>query len=879
MKHHYLFKTAFAFLLCLSSLIKAQSGINGLLTNYCVNSPTSALSTTLTGGYFSGNGVIGTVFSPSLAGPGTHTITYGTCTGSYAITSGTGSIGGFTPVVNTTTTGPETPNQVSLGDDQTSGVCNIGFTFNFYCNSYTQFYISSNGFIMFNNGPQGCCTGQVLPSTTTPNDVIAPAWEDWNPGAGGSINYSTIGSAPTRTLLVNYINVPHFGSGGGPLTVQIKLMETTNIIEFHTTSMVTDGGGHTMGLEDVSGLAADVALGRNSSATWSAANELVRFTPIMGVQVTQTTVVSPSTINVVGTTSICAGQSTSLTASGNTTYTWSTGSNNAGVSVNPTSTTSYTVSGTNAFGCIANAVTTVTVFNGLPVLSVNSSTNSTCLGQTVALTASGAPNYTWSNGVPNGTAFTPTNTTTYVVIGGNSCGTSTAAVTVTVAPLPISVLASPSVICAGSTTSLTAVSTATTYTWMPVNLNTPGISVSPTISTIYTVSASDGICSGTNTLSILANPIPTINSTISSSVVCSGESVTLTATGGLSYVWSPVTSTGSMVVATVNGPTLFSVIGYNSFSCSATSNQVVITNPSPTINIAASDNLICTGSSVTLTASGASTYTWNTGSNSTIISDSPASTTIYTVTGSAANCSSSQTIQVGVFAPSVAISGQTAICTGATATLTASGADNYTWDNGSPVPVINVNPTSTTIYTVSATTASGNIVCPSSQTFQLLVNPNPTVSVVPTRTFMCLKETNTLTASGAGTYSWNTNATTPTIAITSSVATTLNFTVTGTSPQGCTNVKTIQVKVNGCTGIEETENGNGFVLYPNPNNGKFTIEINTDATLTLVNELGQLIRTFQLNSANHHKAEIDQLPPGIYFLQGQDVHAKVIVEK
>ena len=869
-----------AGLLSLTALVQAQVTFTGLSPNYCVNSPNAVLSTTATGGSFSGIGVIGSVFSPSIAGPGTFTVTYGTCPGSYAITTGTGTTGGYSPTPIPTGT---TESGVNLTDDAMSGACNIGFSFDFYCNTYTQFYISSNGFITFaNNGNNGCCNGQFLPNGAAPFNLIAPCWTDLNPGVGGSISYITLGTAPTRTCIIKYFQVPNFGSGGSPLTTQIKLMETTNIIEFHTTSYGSDNSHvHTMGIENAAGSVAHVVSGRNAATGWNVTNELVRFTPVLNPLATQTTVVSPATISVVGNNSICAGSNATLSALGNTTYTWSTGSNNANITVSPASTTSYSVSGTNSVGCVANSVITVTVFNGTPVVSATTSTNSACLGQTVMLTANGAPNYTWTNGVTNGVPFTPTGTVTYVVTGGNACGTATAAVTVTVAPLPVSIIAQPSLVCAGSASSLTAVSTATTYTWVPVNLNTPGITVNPTVSTIYTVLVSDGVCSGSKTISVLANPIPTINSTISSSVVCSGQSVTLTASGGLSYLWTPGNLTGSVVVATVTGPTLFQVIGYNSFSCSAASNQVVITNPSPTISIAASDNLICGGAAVTLTASGATTYTWNNGSNTSTITDTPGSTTIYTISGTTSNCSSTQTIQIGVFTPSVAVTGQTAICSGATATLIASGADNYTWNNGSPAPIQNVTPASTTIYTVSATTASGNIVCPSSATFQVLVNPNPTVSVVPTRTFMCIKESNTLTASGvgtSGTYSWSTGATGPTVALTSSVATTLNFTVTGTDANGCRNAKVIQVKVNGCTAIAELDPSKGFVIYPNPNNGSFHIELNEASTLLLSNELGQLVKAIEFNEQNQFKVNVQNLSPGIYFISGSGIKAKIIVE-
>ena len=103
--------------------------------------------------------------------------------------------------------------QVTLPDDALTGALNIGFPFNFYCNTYTQFYISSNGFITFSvNSGNGCCSGQLIPNAGAPNNLISAAWTDLDPGVGGSITYATIGSSPTRSLLVKYINVPIYGS-------------------------------------------------------------------------------------------------------------------------------------------------------------------------------------------------------------------------------------------------------------------------------------------------------------------------------------------------------------------------------------------------------------------------------------------------------------------------------------------------------------------------------------------------------------------------------------------------------------------------------------------------------------------------------------------
>jgi hypothetical protein len=175
---------------------------------------------------------------------------------------------------------PGSGTSVALSSDQVSSDLPLGFNFNFYCNNYNQFRISSNGFLTFpNETDAGCCSGQALPDNSSPNNLIAFAWEDLIPSAGGTIEYFTTGIAPYRALVVNFTQIEHNGGGGNfKVTSQVVLYESTNIIEIHTTIMPSDGGNHTMGIEDLLGNNATVVSGRNSS-DWSALNEGIRFTP------------------------------------------------------------------------------------------------------------------------------------------------------------------------------------------------------------------------------------------------------------------------------------------------------------------------------------------------------------------------------------------------------------------------------------------------------------------------------------------------------------------------------------------------------------------------------------------------------------------------
>jgi hypothetical protein len=138
--------------------------------------------------------------------------------------------------------------------------------------------VSSNGFISFDAGAgAGCCTGQSLPNVAQPNNLIAFAWEDLNPSLGGTVSYSTVGSAPNRILVVQFSNIQHYG-GGNPVTSQVLLYESSNAIEIHTGSMPSDGGSHTMGIENSGGTQAVSVTSRNASS-WTVTNDYVRFEP------------------------------------------------------------------------------------------------------------------------------------------------------------------------------------------------------------------------------------------------------------------------------------------------------------------------------------------------------------------------------------------------------------------------------------------------------------------------------------------------------------------------------------------------------------------------------------------------------------------------
>ena len=602
--------------------------------------------------------------------------------------------------------------------------------------------------------------------------------------------------------------------------------------------------------------------------------------------ITSTLAITPSytlaggLINISGPSSICANNTITLTTNATGTYSWNTAATSSFIVVSPSITTSYSVAQTNTIGCNSVALITVTVNSTVPIISINSSTNSICPTNTVILTAAGAINYTWTGGVSNGVAFSPLATSNYTVTGSNGCGTSTALTSVTVTPLPVIAISSSSAVCSGNTATLSA-GGALTYTWMPGNILGPNIIVSPLVSVIYTLTGTTPVCAGVYTLSLIAKPNPTVTTSASNSIICAGAQVTLTAFGASTYTWQSGPTISSSLVVSPIAPTAYQVSGTNSLGCTSNSTQVVIVNPSPIINVIASETLICAGGSSTLTASGGSNYTWNFGPTTAAVVVSPTANTVYSVTSAGVGCNTTQTISVDVFTQTLTVSNSTAICMGSSVTLNASGGTTYLWSNGGTGSSIFVYPSVSTLYTVSAVTVINNMSCNSTGSVNLTINPNPTVTAVLTRSVICRGESTILTANGANTYVWNNTATTQSFAVNPIINT--NYTVTGTNLNGCKGTATVQIKVNTCTGISELNNQNGLTIYPNPNNGEFIIESQVNINLELINELGQFVRLIKLSEANNRKINISELSNGIYFLIGKKdnlkVKQKIIVTK
>ncbi len=526
---------------------------------------------------------------------------------------------------------------------------------------------------------------------------------------------------------------------------------------------------------------------------------------------------------ILGATSTCQGNTVNLVASASGgsgfTYLWSTGATGNNVVVQPTATTTYSVTATNSVGGTATASRTITV-NPRPTPSV-SGVNDICQGTSTSLTATGGAAYTWNTGQATAqvNVFPPV-TTTYTVTATSSLGcTATTTYTVTVRSLPqiqnVQALSPNS--CQINNGSIAVFATAT----FPIeySLNSGAWQTSNLFSNLgpgsYTVRVryQGGLCLVTypSTLVLTAPSAPNVN-LLGASTICAGTSVNLVATGAADYTWSNG-ATGNVVNVSNGG--IYSVTGTATNGCTSIATKTLTELTSPTVGITGTDTICIGGGAGTLVATGADTYFWNTGISGPIISIT--SSGYYQVTGTNSNgCSNIAGFTVvSQLPPNATLNGPAVVCQGTSTTLTAGGGVSYLWNNGQTTQTITVTPSSSpSVFTVTVTDATG---CTGSQSVPVLPAPSPII--VFSNSTICETESTTLTASGGGTYQWVTGETTPTIVV--SPTATTNYFVTVTTPSGCVGVTNVTVNVRPLPVISNVIHSNPTTC--NVNNGSITV--------------------------------------------------------
>ncbi|HYV90976.1 MAG TPA: PKD domain-containing protein [Chitinophagales bacterium] len=502
----------------------------------------------------------------------------------------------------------------------------------------------------------------------------------------------------------------------------------------------------------------------------------------------------------------------------------------------------YTVSliTTNTSNGLADTITlAITVFDNSPTATVTPESSTTfCDGQSVVLDANTGFGYTykWKLGstfIPGATnsSYTATLEGSYkvVITASPGCSASSTIVHVVVNPAPAAtILEGPAIsFCEGSISFLNANADTVTYQWLNNGVMIPGAT-----STELTVS-----------------------------------------------------STGN-----------YAVVETNSFSCADTSAATLVTvNANPPAFISANgDPGICVGESIDLNANtGAGfIYQWQVdGANISGATDAVYSTNQagnYSVIVSDANgCeSSSNTIDVTVNANPIvdASASNTSVCLHDSVTLSASGAQDYTWQPGNVSgQSILVSPDLPTIYIVQGTDANG---CSDEDSIAIQVLPLPGISLGVDTTICDTVNFFLNAGSGFNSYLWSTGETTQTITVSASNT----YWAQVQDNNGCWGIDSINVTVVVCTGAEESFSEFNISLFPNPASTSFLLTIynstNEKIKVELENLLGQTIRDIY-DGISHDQftkeINVNAFPAGLYYLKimsGKEIITrKLVIEK
>lgn len=631
-------------------------------------------------------------------------------------------------------------------------------------------------------------------NATTPITIFAPPVADAGPDVSSCSNVaSSIGSAPVGG--VTYSWAPATGLNNASIA------------------------NPTVTLSNVTGAPVDYMYVVTASTS---ANCFTRDTVIVTV--------FPLPTLAVNSPAICIGANTNLLVTGagvGGSYVWAPGTNLSctncdNPTADPISTTSYTITGTTAEGCVNTTTTAVTV-NPLP--AVNAGPDLTLCDQPVAETLNGTPaGGTWS-GSPNLTAggiFTPNGTESSSLVysytnPATNCSSSDTLLVVvnplivpTVDPLDSICLATP-------LTDLNALfnSNPVGGVWTGTGVTTPNFNpVTAGVGThtlTYTLGTSTCEASVTADIIVHANPVLAT----SDETICFGDDVQLNVSGagaGGTYSWSPLTaltcSDCDNPIANPTATTIYTITGTTIQGCSSDITSTVTVNPLPVVN-AGVDMVLCDQPIPVVLNGTPSGGTWTGSPNVTAggtftPNGNEVANLIYSYTDGVTNCSSSDTMVITVSPPITATLDPTdSICINSLAinlnTQFNPSTLGGTW-SGTGVSNPNFNPATAGIGTHTLTYTLGSGTCQTTSTTDIIVNPQPTI--VSANETICFGDAVQLGATGAGiggSYDWLpatnltcTNCDNPI----ANPTTTTTYTITGTSAQGCSNTATSTVTVN-----------------------------------------------------------------------------------
>ncbi len=695
--------------------------------------------------------------------------------------------------------------------------------------------------------------------------------------ASGGSTYSWNTGATTKSITVNpnetrtYTATVSEGSASDSDSVQVTVNSVTagaganqTITEGESVTLTANGGDSYVWNTGETTQSITITPTATTTYTVTAKKGDCEDTDTVQVTVNAATTV---TANAGSDHSVCLGESVTLTASGGSTYRWNTGATTKSITVNPYETTTYTVTVSEGSTSDSDTVT-------VAVSSVNAgagANKSITEGESVTLTASGGDSYVWNTGeTTQSITITPTATTTYTVTAkkGDCEDTDTVQVTVNAATTVTANAGSDQTICQGESVTLTA-SEGSTYSWS-TGATTKSITVNPNETTTYTVTVSEGSTSDSDTVTVAVSSVNAGAGANKS--ITEGESVTLTASGGDSYVWNTGETTQSITV-TPTATTTYTVTAKQGDCEDTDTVQVTVNqNNDPTVTAnAGSNQSICLGESITLTASGGSIYSWSTGATTKSITVNPSETITYTVTVSEGSASDSDSVQVTVNTVSANAGSDKTMYEGESVMITASGGDSYLWSTGATSKSITVSPQETQSYTLTAYKNG----CEDTDTVQVTVNkkdtsPPPAKANAGENQTICLGDRAKLTASGGATYVWSTGETTKSIYV--NPTRTTSYTVTATRG-GVTNSDAVEVTVENCSAISEGKNKEEMNVYPNPTTGTISIKADNkyeSLNLNIYSLNGSIVYSDVVQTNNnvaYKSVDLSNLSKGVYIVR------------
>jgi len=306
-------------------------------------------------------------------------------------------------------------------------------------------------------------------------------------------------------------------------------------------------------------------------------------------------------------------------------------------------------------------------------------------------------------------------------------------------------------------------------------------------------------------------------------------------------------------------------------------------NNSPNLIATATPSAPCSNQQVTLSVSGADTYSWSimtataVNTSSVIIMPPVPGNIIYHVSGTKNLSGCVQTLtQTLVYGTTPQISAFTdspnnSTCYGMPVVLHAVGtAASYTWDaaTSAPSPNATFSPSVNTTYTVHGSSAAG---CTSSATIAITVNSLPTITVQGSDSTICAGQVATFTANGADIYSWMvTGGSTLTGSIVSpALNATTSYTVTGINGfTGCQNTVAVTQLVAQCQGIPTIPYSKKILVYPNPNSGSFYIALSEimSGRIDITDLSGRVLVSHEIN-AESIQVNLNGFANGMYYVQ------------